>query len=139
MFRRGIFLAAALVSGCAGFGVHRIDIQQGNLVTVEQVSKVKPGMSRVEVTNTLGTPLVADVFHANRWDYYYSHDLATKFGPFGREREKYHVTVYFKDDKVERIEGEGAPKEILTGGGDRRKLPDTTIPGAPPDPKKRGE
>ena len=105
---------------------------------MEQVSKVKPGMSRVEVTNTLGTPLVADVFHANRWDYYYSHDLATKFGPFGREREKYHVTVYFKDDKVERIEGEGAQRKSLPEAG-----PPQTAgyhhPGAPPDPKKRGE
>jgi outer membrane protein assembly factor BamE len=125
------------LAACAGFGVHRIDIQQGNLVTAEQVAKVKPGMSRIEVTNVLGTPLIADVFHGDRWDYYYSHDMSTKFGPFGREREKYHVTVHFKDEKVVRVDGVGAPKEILTGGGERRRLPDATLPGAPPDPKKQ--
>lgn len=136
---RPVFIALAVLSlsGCAGFGVHRIDIQQGNLVTVEQVSKVKPGMSRIEVTNLLGTPLLADVFHGDRWDYYYSHEIGTKFGPFGRERAKYQVTVYFKDEKVAKVEGEASPTEILTGGGERRKLPNTDIPGAPPDPKKQ--
>ena len=56
------------LNGCAGFGVHRIDIQQGNLVTQEQLGKVKTGMSRLDVRNILGTPLLQDVFHGNRWD-----------------------------------------------------------------------
>ncbi|HEX4859226.1 MAG TPA: outer membrane protein assembly factor BamE [Usitatibacteraceae bacterium] len=132
-----IVLMAWLASGCAGFGVHRIDIQQGNLVTAEQLARVKPGMSRQDVKNILGTPLLQDVFHADRWDYYFSNDMSTKFGPFGRERQKYHVTVLFKDEKVAKIEGEASPAEILTGGGERRSLPKTDIPGAPPDPKKQ--
>ena len=51
--------AAGMLAGCAGFGVHRIDIQQGNLVTQEQLAKVKPGMSRNDVRNALGTPLLS--------------------------------------------------------------------------------
>ena len=124
--------SAGLLTGCAGFGVHRIDIQQGNLVTQEQLDKVKPGMSRNDVRNALGTPLLQDVFHANRWDYYFTNEQATKYGPFGRNIQKYQVTILFENEKVSRIEGQASPVEILTGGGDRRTLPNTLPPGAPP-------
>ncbi len=123
---------SSLLAACAGFGVHRIDIQQGNLVTQEQLAKVKPGMSRNDVRNTLGTPLMQDVFHANRWDYYFSNEQSTKYGPFGRDTQKYQVTILFENEKVAKIDGQASPVEILTGGGDRRTLPNTTPPGAPP-------
>lgn len=125
-------LLAGMLAGCAGFGVHRIDIQQGNLVTQEAVSKVKPGMSRLDVRNLLGTPLLQDVFHGNRWDYYFTNDMSTKYGPFGREQQKYHVSVFFENEKVARIDGTASPVEILTGGGERRTLPNAVPPGAPP-------
>lgn len=132
-FRMVIVLACfVLLSGCAGFGVHRIDIQQGNLVTQEQLAKVKTGMSRNDVRNALGTPLLQDVFHANRWDYYFTNEQSTKYGPFGREKLKYQVTILFEDEKVSRVEGQASPVEILTGGGDRRTLPNALPPGAPP-------
>ena len=102
-----------LLAGCAGFGVHRIDIQQGNLVTQEQLAKVKPGMSRNDVRNTLGTPLMQDVFHANRWDYYFTNEQGTKYGPFGRDTQKYHVTILFENEKVAKIDGQASPVEIL--------------------------
>lgn len=120
------------LTGCAGFGVYKIDIQQGNLVTQDQVAKVKPGMSRLDVRNTLGTPLLQDVFHQDRWDYYFSDDRSTKYGPFGREKERFQVTVVFQGDKVTRVDGIASAVEILTGGGDRRKTPDAKPPGAPP-------
>lgn len=128
-------IVAAMLAGCAGFGVHRIDIQQGNLITQEQLARVKPGMSRLDVKNLLGTPLVQDVFHANRWDYYFSNEQNSKYGPFGRETQKYLVTITFVDEKVAKIEGEASPAEILTGGGERRSLPNTLPPGAPTPPK----
>lgn len=124
------------VAGCAGFGVYKIDIQQGNLVTQEQVAKVKTGMSRIDVRNTLGTPLLQDVFHANRWDYYFSDDRATKYGPFGREKERFQVTVFFENEKVTRVDGVASAVEILTGGGERRKTPNAIPPGAPTPPPK---
>jgi outer membrane protein assembly factor BamE len=128
-------ICAAALSGCAGYGVHKIDIQQGNLVTQEALSKVKPGMSKADVKNALGTPLVQDVFRANRWDYYFTDDRGTKYGPFGREKQKFVVTIFFQDEKVARIDGEASPIEILTGGGEKRVVPNTTPPGAPPPPK----
>ena len=126
----GLFVTT--LSGCAGFGVHRIDIQQGNLVTQDQLAKVKPGMSRLDVRNALGTPLLQDVFNGNRWDYYFSLDQSTSYGPFGRDKQQYKVTILFESDKVSRIDGKASAVEILTGGGDKRKLPDSLPPGAPP-------
>ena len=136
LIKFSIATAALLaVAGCAGFGVYKIDIQQGNLVTQEQVAKVKTGMSRIDVRNTLGTPLLQDVFHANRWDYYFSDDRATKYGPFGREKERFQVTVFFENEKVSRVDGVASAVEILTGGGERRKTPNAIPPGAPTPPK----
>ena len=127
---------SVLVAGCAGFGVHRIDIQQGNLVTQEQLAKVKPGMSRLDVRTALGTPLLQDVFNGNRWDYYFSLDQATKYGPFGRDKQQYKVTILFDNDKVARIDGQASAIEILTGGGEKRQLPNALPPGTPPPKEK---
>lgn len=125
-------IAAMSIAGCAGFGVHRIDIQQGNLVTQEQLSKVKPGMSRLDVRNALGTPLLQDVFNGNRWDYYFSLEQSTKYGPFGRDRQQFKIAILFENDKVAKIDGQASAVEILTGGGEKRQLPNTLPPGAPP-------
>jgi len=72
-------LALLLLGGCAGtlstdriFGVftpYRIDIVQGNVVTKEQADAIKPGMSRAQVRDILGSPLLTDPFHQSRWDY----------------------------------------------------------------------
>ncbi len=129
-----ILLMAVALTGCAGFGVYKIDVQQGNLITQEQLAKVKPGMSRLDVRNLLGTPLVQDVFNANRWDYYFSNEQG-KFGPFGRETMKYQATVFFENEKVAKVTGTASEKEIFLGGGEQRRLPNTLPPGAPP-PKK---
>lgn len=125
-------IAAMSIAGCAGFGVHRIDIQQGNLVTQEQLSKVKPGMSRLDVRNALGTPLLQDAFNGNRWDYYFSLEQSTKYGPFGRDRQQFKIAILFENDKVAKIDGQASAVEILTGGGEKRQLPNTLPPGAPP-------
>ncbi len=134
------FLSASIlvcgVSACAGYGVHKIDIQQGNLVTQEQLSKVKTGMNKVDVKNILGTPLLQDVFNGNRWDYIFSDDRGTKLGPFGRDVQKFKVTILFVSDGVSKIEGEASPIEILTGGGEKRVVPNTLPPGAPTPPPK---
>jgi outer membrane protein assembly factor BamE len=134
------FLSALILvcglTACAGYGVHKIDIQQGNLVTQEQLSKVKTGMNKVDVKNILGTPLLQDVFNGNRWDYIFSDDRGTKLGPFGRDVQKFKVTILFVSDGVSKIEGEASPIEILTGGGEKRVVPNTLPPGAPTPPPK---
>ena len=87
---------------------HKIDIQQGNYVDQEMVAKLKPDMTRSQVRFILGTPLVADVFHPNRWDYVY---LTGKAGDVRRQRK---ITVVFEGDKLERIEGDVVPADKLT-------------------------
>lgn len=51
---------------------YRVDVVQGNVLTTEQVAKVKPGMSRAQVRDLLGTPLLTDIFHEDRWDYMFT-------------------------------------------------------------------
>lgn len=89
-------LALALaLGGC----VYRMDIQQGNLLDAEQVDQLEVGMTRSQVRFLLGTPMVIDVFDANRWDYVYSLRQ-------GRSRKvtKRHLVVWFDGDQVARIE-----------------------------------
>lgn len=78
---------------------HRIDIQQGNFVSREMASQLKEGMTREQVSFVLGTPLLTDIFHAERWDYPFS--LRKGSGELITSR----VTVFFKDNRVERFEG----------------------------------
>lgn len=72
-----ILIAALLVGLAACSNVprivteYRIDVQQGNVLTQEMVSQLKPGQTRDQVRFLLGTPLLADIFHAERWDYVY--------------------------------------------------------------------
>ncbi len=82
-------------------GVYRIDIQQGNAVSQEMLNKLKPDMTKNQVAYVLGTPLLIDTFHPNRWDYIYS------FHPGNGQREQRRLTVYFNDDeKLSHIEGD---------------------------------
>lgn len=87
------------------FSPYRPDIQQGNFVSQEMLSQLKVGQTREQVKFILGTPLMTDVFHADRWDYPFY--LARGNG----ELTKARVTVYFKDDKVEKFDGGNLPTE----------------------------
>jgi outer membrane protein assembly factor BamE len=88
-------LAALLLSAC----VYRIDIQQGNVLEEENIDQVTVGMSRSAVRFLLGTPMVEDTFHDDRWDYTY-------YFRQGRSRdiERRWFIVYFEDDRVVRLE-----------------------------------
>jgi len=91
-------LAVTLLSGC--ISVYKTDTQQGNLVTQEMLDKIKPGMTRSQVRFALGTPLVVDPFHPNRWEYYFY------FKKGGADTAETHtVTVFFENDTLTRIEG----------------------------------
>lgn len=103
-------LALASLVGCQmqvpmlpGIGPHKIDIQQGNAVTQEMVAKLQPGMTRNQVRFVLGTPLLVDPFRTDRWDYFYSYMKG------GELIEKRRMAVFFKDDKLVRIDGDVIP------------------------------
>ena len=87
------------------FSPYRPDIQQGNFVSQEMLSQLKVGMTRDQVRFVLGTPLLMDIFHADRWDYPFY--LARGDGELTTSR----VTVYFKDNLVERFDGGNLPTE----------------------------
>jgi outer membrane protein assembly factor BamE len=84
---------------------YRPDIQQGNFISQEMLAQLKVGQTREQVKFILGTPLLTDVFHAERWDYPFY--LARGNGELTTSR----VTVYFKDDKVAKFDGGNLPTE----------------------------
>lgn len=84
---------------------YRIDIVQGNAVTREQVAQIKPGLTRLQVRDVMGTPLLTDPFHADRWDY-----LFTLRRP-GAEAQRRSVIVHFENDVVSSID---APPDLPT-------------------------
>ncbi len=84
---------------------YKIDVIQGNFVSKEQVEALKVGMTRGEVKDVLGTPLVASLFHADRWDYVFT--LKRQ----GIESQSYKYTTFFKGDVLERFEGDAMPTE----------------------------
>lgn len=87
------------------FTPFRVSIQQGNFISQEMVSQLKVGMSHEQVRFILGTPLVADVFHKDRWDYPFR--LQKGNGEITTSK----VTVFFKNERVESISGKELPTE----------------------------
>ena len=85
--------------GCSGklFTVYKIDVQQGNAVEPEKVDELEIGMTKEQVKFLLGTPLITDIFHPDRWDYVYY--LIPGYG----ERERRHLTLYFDGGNVSEI------------------------------------
>jgi outer membrane protein assembly factor BamE len=81
------------------------DVIQGNFISREQVEQLRPGMSRTDVRNVLGTPLVASIFHADRWDYVFTIERK------GVPAQAYRYAVFFKGDSLERFEGDTMPAE----------------------------
>jgi outer membrane protein assembly factor BamE len=84
---------------------YRVPVVQGNFVSREQVALLRPGQSRQQVRDLLGTPLLASVFHADRWDYVFT--LRRQ----GVAPQAYRLTVYFKGEALERFEGDTMPTE----------------------------
>lgn len=82
------------------FTPYRIDVRQGNWVTQEMMSQLKPGQTREQVRFILGSPLVSDMFHADRWDYIY------RFQPGRGEAEQRRIILFFQDDKLVRVGGD---------------------------------
>jgi outer membrane protein assembly factor BamE len=115
----GILTLAAAATGCVS--VYRVDVPQGNVVTQEMLDLLKPGMTPNQVRFVLGTPLVTDPFHKERWDYFYSLRKGN-----AQTAEMRRVTVYFKNDQLARIEGDVQAKSLQT--------PADGIPGDEPAP-----
>ena len=87
------------------FTPYRVNVQQGNFISSEMLAKIQPGMTKEQVRFVLGTPLLTDMFHANRWDYLFR--LQKTNGAITTNR----VTVFFKENVVERVSNDHLPGE----------------------------
>lgn len=100
-------LLLTLLAGCSSFEfpwVYKLSIDQGNIITQEMVNKLQPGMTRSQVQFVMGSPLIADPFHEDRWDYIY-----TLLDAKGKRTEQ-HLTVFFADDKLSSLTGNVVPQ-----------------------------
>jgi outer membrane protein assembly factor BamE len=102
-----IILLSLLLAACDSISLpdpvsvlspYKMDIRQGNFVTAEMREKIKLGMSKSQVKYVLGTPMVSDVFHANRWDYVYRLEQRAKLV------DQQRLTLYFDNDNLIKID-----------------------------------
>lgn len=111
-----VAVGALLLAGCGTFesttrGIagaitpYKVEVVQGNFISKEQVESLQPGMSRDQVKQILGTPLLSSVFHADRWDYVFT--LRRQ----GVEEQKRKLTVFFDGNSLKRHEGDTMPSE----------------------------
>lgn len=114
---------------------YRIDVRQGNFVTQEMVAQLKPGLTREQVRFILGSPLVADMFHVDRWDYVY------RFQPGKGEAQQRRLVVFFQDNKLTRVAGDvvaedGAKPEAPKPAAQVIEIPAPAASGAVASEKK---
>ncbi|MEO8165189.1 MAG: outer membrane protein assembly factor BamE [Betaproteobacteria bacterium] len=100
------FLLPLLLAGCM-LAPHKIDIQQGNYIDQTMVAKLKPEMTRSQVRFVLGTALIADPFHPDRWDYVFLTGKANDV------QARHKITVVFDGDKLKHVEGDLVPADTL--------------------------
>ncbi len=92
----GFVILSLLLSGCF-IRPYKFDLKQGNEITPDKIAQVQPGMSEEQVRHVLGTPMLHDVFHTNRWDYVYYEKPG--HGPVTRR----HLAIYFNDGRVAEV------------------------------------
>jgi outer membrane protein assembly factor BamE len=110
--------AAATLPGCKSMSIdvpkvpgitpYRMVIQQGNFISQEMVAQLKPGMTKEQVRFVLGTPLVTDIFHADRWDYVFFREM-----PDGKKEQR-NLSVVFEKDRLARVLGDLMPADGST-------------------------
>jgi outer membrane protein assembly factor BamE len=100
-----LFCALASCGSNFGFpGVYRINVEQGNVVNAEMIEKLRPGLNKRQVRYIMGTPLIEDSFHEDRWDYRYLLRNGTETIAETR------LTLWFDGDELARVEGPDAPE-----------------------------
>ncbi|MBS1210851.1 MAG: hypothetical protein H6R19_3249 [Proteobacteria bacterium] len=122
MVLRTVFLSVAVsvLAACSSSTLtgiikpYRIDVRQGNAVTQEMLSQLSPGMTREQVRFVMGSPLLVDIFHADRWDYVYL--FSTRYA----EPERRNVVLFFVNDKLARVEG-----DVVAAAGEHVDVPIT--------------
>ncbi|MDR5170863.1 outer membrane protein assembly factor BamE [Methylobacillus flagellatus] len=105
--RHIILLAALLCAACSSalpsFKPYKMDIQQGNVVTSKMMLQLRPGMTKSQVRFIMGSPLIQDSFHRDRWDYFY------QMRKGGKIIEQRRVIMEFENDALKRVRGDVVP------------------------------
>lgn len=96
-----------LPGGCGLIEVNRLNVQQGNRLEAGEIDRLEIGMTRPQVAELLGTPVLKNPFHANRWDYVY---YTTEAGS-APDQVPQRLTIHFSDDTVSRIENRYEPSD----------------------------
>lgn len=115
-----------LICGCQSklLTVYKIDVQQGNALEAESIEKIQLGMSKEQVHFVLGTPLINDSFHPDRWDYIYH------FTPGYGEQQRRQLTLIFDRDEVIDIYKHNIIKDDVTIAKDNENNDDDKIQNA---------
>ncbi len=103
-----VLILATALAACSTFrfpGVHRITIQQGNVITQQMIDKLRPGMTKSQVRFVLGNAVVDDALDAYRWDYIYTIQIA------GGNRIRKVLSVYFVEDRLSYFVGDFVPTD----------------------------
>lgn len=124
--RIALLMLVASLAACS-FRPYRIDIQQGNVVTAEQFAQLKLGMNKEQVRFLLGTPMLTDIFHESRWDYYYRMDHGAT-----REATTRSLSIYFNAaGVVSQIVADQAFRAQKAEEGNGNKVYDLSAPAKP--------
>jgi outer membrane protein assembly factor BamE len=121
-----VVASSALIAACSYkpsfINEYKIDIQQGNVLTQDMVAQLKPGQTREQVRFLLGTPMVADIFHQQRWDYVYRYQN----GQTGAVESRRFAVFFDAEGRLERVGGDVAVAEVsdLTAPVTKNRLVD---------------
>lgn len=96
--------------------IYRPTIQQGNVISQDDINQLQPGMAKRQVRFLLGTPMLDDVFHTDRWDYLYTKGVGS------RPEEIKKVTLEFEDDRLVSIEGDYRPMPVTEQAPEDREI-----------------
>ena len=139
------FLATALMVAACGsvtnylpgfLTPYRPDVQQGNVITSDMVDQLRPGMTRDQVKFMLGTPLLTDGFHPDRWDYLYY------LNPRTGAPQRRNLVVYFKDNRLDHFTSDPMPPESMADNlilGKKELVPSAPAKEAAPQPSAPGK
>ena len=130
MFTRlaSVLVLLALITtatACGGQFIHRVNQQQGNVITDTMLEKLKPGMNREQVQFVLGLPVLKNTFNSSRWDYIYT------YAERSQNPEKRNLTLYFDEDKLVRVAGHF---DLMSVGKDEEDDESATEESENPDP-----
>jgi outer membrane protein assembly factor BamE len=126
-------LMAGVLSACSSVPrlvtEYKIDVQQGNVLTQEMVSQLRPGLSKDQVRFILGTPMLVDMFHADRWDYVYR----LQKGKTGEIETRRFSTFFDADGKLQRVAGDVVAAQASEAAAPESRLREIDLGSLPAD------